>query len=154
MKIWIAGFGNIDREDDGAGIILAERLAEWLTGQGHDASLSLEHQLLPELVYEIDGADLAVFVDADMERHENGFAIRPVSPAPKIEGLNIHSMGPGWLLDLAHKMELSPKHAVLVGVSGESFNFSDEPTQICLERIAAAEKTFHTWFGDVVKSAG
>lgn len=147
MKVWIAGFGNIDREDDGAGIVLALRLADWL-GKEHDVSLSLEHQLLPELVYEIDGADMAIFVDADMRRHECGFSIRPISPSPQIEGLNIHSMGPGWLLELAQTMKLSPARALLVSVSGESFNFSNELTPECKIRLDAAEKSFKKYFSD------
>lgn len=146
MKLWIAGFGNIDREDDGAGIVLSLRIAEWLKGLGHDIDLSIEHQLLPELVYELEGRDLAIFVDADMQPHENGFSIRAVSPSPKIDGLNIHSMGPEWLLELAEKMQLSPKNAVLVSVSGESFNFSNGLTKECLSRIDGAEREFRKWF--------
>ena len=147
MKIWIAGFGNIDRQDDGSGIILASRIGRWLESKnGVDVKLSLEHQLLPEMAEELNNVDLAIFVDADMQQHENGWSIAEVSPSPDIEGLNIHSMGPAWLLHLSKQLGTQPKRALTLSVSGDSFDFSDHLTPACEERVCAAEKAFHEWF--------
>jgi len=147
MKVWIAGFGNIDRQDDGAGIILASRIAEWLQGKHeNDVKLSLEHQLLPELAEELNNVDLAIFVDADMRQHENGWNIAEADPSPRIDGLNIHSMGPAWLLHLARQLGTTPKRALTLSVSGSSFDFSDRVTSECEARINAAEKAFQEWY--------
>ena len=147
MKIWVAGFGNADRQDDGAGIILASRIVEWLKGRhGNDVKLSLEHQLLPELAEELAGTELAIFVDADMRQHENGWNIAEVLPSPRIEGFNIHSMGPAWLLKLSAQLGAPPKMALTLSVSGSSFDFSDRVTAECEARICAAERAFHEWF--------
>ena len=146
MKIWIAGFGNIDRQDDGVGIILASRVAEWLKNKPeNDVKLSLSHQLLPELAEELEGIDLAIFVDADMQQHENGWNIADAFPSPQVDGLNIHSMGPAWLLQLAEQLGTSPDCALTLSVSGSSFDFSDRLTPECEARMYAAEKAFHEW---------
>lgn len=146
MKIWIAGFGNEHREDDAAGPHLASRMAEWLSASGEDVSLSLEHQLLPELAEEMSGANLAVFVDADMETHEPGWRLREIRADRTLQSLNIHSMGPEWLLALSEALANPPALALLVSVSGESFNFSETMTPTCLERIDNAFEAFKTWF--------
>ena len=150
MKVWIAGFGNEHREDDAAGVILAERIYQFLAGlsegETDTVSLCIEHQLLPELVDELNGVDLAVFCDADTERYDQGFSIREVSPNPRLEGFNIHSMGPEWLLALAQQMKSSPRKALLVTISGERFDFSEAPTPVCLERIEKAEGAFRRYW--------
>jgi len=149
LKIWIAGFGNIDRQDDGVGIVLASRIAEWLKGK-HEVKLSIEHQLLPELAEELDGIDLAIFVDADMQQHEHGWNIAEVYSSPNIEGLNIHSMGPAWLLQLSEQLGTPPKRALTLSVSGNSFDFSNCMTPECEMRMLAAEKAFRKWFEEYV----
>jgi len=153
LKIWIAGFGNIDRQDDGVGIILASRIAKWLKGRhGNDVELSLSHQLLPELAEELEDIDLAIFADADMQQYENGWNIAEVCPSPHIDGLNIHSMGPAWLLQLSKQLGTPPKRAITLSVSGRSFDFSNYITSECEERMYAAEKVFHEWFNSMYEA--
>jgi hydrogenase maturation protease len=147
LRIWIAGFGNTDRQDDGVGIILASRIAQWLQGKsGYNVKLSLEHQLLPELAEELGGVDLAIFVDADMFQHESGWSIAELYSNPRIDGFNIHSMSPAWLLELSEKLGTPPKRALTLSVSGSSFDFSRNITSECETRMDAAEKAFHEWF--------
>ena len=146
MKIWIAGFGNEHREDDSAGVILAGRIRNFLAcSSGTEVFLCLEHQLLPELADELD-VDLAIFCDADAALHEEGFSIREISPNPYLSGFNIHSMGAQWLLALAEQLGISPVKALLITVSGDSFDFSETPTHICLERIDRAEEAFKAYW--------
>ncbi|MDR1378170.1 MAG: hydrogenase maturation protease [Synergistaceae bacterium] len=142
MKIWVAGFGNEYREDDGAGVLLASRIYAFLAEDSSlEVSLCLEHQLLPELAEELN-VDLAIFCDADAILHEKGFFLREVFPNSRIEGFNMHSMGPEWLLDLAGKTVKAPCRSLLITVSGERFDFSAAPTPLCLERIQRAEVAF------------
>ena len=151
MRIWIAGFGNIDRQDDGVGIVLAARIAEWLNNKhGNDIKLSLEHQLLPELAEELKGIDLAIFVDADMQQYENGWNIAEVRSSPNIEGLNMHSMGPAWLLQLSEQLGTPPRHALSLSVSGVGFDFSNCMTPECEKRMQACEKAFYEWFEEQI----
>ena len=149
-KIWVAGFGNEYREDDGAGVILARRIHEFLAARAEaEASLCLEHQLLPELAEEL-GVDVAVFCDADTRLYEEGFSMREIFPNPRLDGFNIHSMGPEWLLALAAQVGREPRKAVLISVSGERFDFSDAPTPVCLERIERAERAFRDYYAKLI----
>ena len=142
LKVLVAGFGNEYREDDAAGLIIARKIYAFLAGfAAVDAFLYLGQQLLPELAEELD-VDAAIFCDADTQFFEKGFSIREVSPNPRLNGFNIHSMGPEWLLALAAQVDRRPKKALLLTVSGERFDFSDTPTPACLERIERAEKAF------------
>ena len=142
----MAGFGNEYREDDAAGVILARKIHEFLAGRAEtEAFLCLEHQLLPELAEELD-VDAAIFCDADTRFYEGGFSIREVSSNPRLNGFNIHSMGPEWLLALAEQVGRVPGKAVLITVSGERFDFSDTPTPACLERIERAEEAFRIYW--------
>jgi hydrogenase maturation protease len=155
MKIWVAGFGNENREDDAAGTILAGRIHKFLEAEPDlDVVLCLEHQLLPELVEELEGVDLAVFCDADAVLHPEGFSLREARPNSRLDGFNIHSMGPEWLLALAEQMGTPPGKALLLTISGERFNFSETPTAVCAERIDRAEKAFRNcWRQNALKDS-
>ncbi|MDR3231834.1 MAG: hydrogenase maturation protease [Synergistaceae bacterium] len=146
-RVWVAGFGNEYREDDAAGVILAARLYEFLSGEPDvEATLCLEHQLLPELVDDLAGADVALFCDANTVLHEEGFSIREILPNSELEGFNMHSMGPEWLLALAGKVGMPPKKALLVTVSGDRFDFSETPTAACAKRIGRAREAFEKYW--------
>ena len=145
-RVWVAGFGNEYREDDAAGVIMASQIHEFLSGcAGVEVFMCLEHQLLPELATELD-VDVAIFCDADTRLYKEGFSIREVSMNPRLNGFNIHSMGPEWLLALANRVGHAPSKALLITVSGERFDFSDTPTPVCLERIERAEKAFRDYW--------
>ena len=103
MKVLVCGYGNPFRTDDGVGHLLAPAVAELFASRGGEADVRLEHQLLPEMAEEFGGYDLLVFADARVPGtgSGNGYDIREISPDPALEGLNIHSVGPEWILALA-----------------------------------------------------
>jgi hydrogenase maturation protease len=146
LKIWLAGFGNEHREDDGAGPVLARRIAGWLRSEGEDVALSLEHQLLPELVEEMNGVDLALFADASMEMFPSGWRLEEIQPDPTPHSLNIHSMGPQWLFALARILDSPPRLALLISISGSSFNFAPRLSRPCRRVLPRALEGFKAWF--------
>ncbi len=149
MRVLVCGYGNPFRTDDGAGHILAPLIGEFFESQGEDVEVRLEHQPLPEQAAEFDEFDLLVFADARVPGScsGEGFFIEEVSPDPALEGLNIHSAGPGWLLALASKIGVVIPPALLVSVEGESFDFGDTPTAKCMGRIEKALRSAEEWFG-------
>lgn len=80
MNVIVLGYGNPFRMDDGVGPVGACAIAEWFEKSGHEVTTWIGHQLLPEVVLELEGRDLAVFVDATIEEHPDGFAIYEVLP--------------------------------------------------------------------------
>ena len=147
MNILVCGYGNPYRTDDGVGYHLAPLLAQWLESIGQDVGLHLEHQILPELAEDLQGYDLAVFVDARVPSGTGeGFHVSDVHPHRELDGLNMHSVGPEWILYLMDTLGVSAPPSVLVSVDGESFDFGDELTPCCRGRMERAADSFRRWF--------
>lgn len=142
MKVLVAGYGNPFREDDRIGYELAPKILDYLRGkEGVSAELWLEQQLLPEIVDDMAGKDLVLFVDAAAEGPDE-FRIEKIQPDPNIEGLNIHSMGPAWILSLMESLDMPFPETLLISVRGHSFDFKDETTPICKSRMDKAFAAF------------
>jgi len=60
--------------------------------------------------------------------------------------LNIHSVGPEWVLALAAQIGGKVPPALLLSVEGESFDFGETPTSGCELRIGKAASAFENWF--------
>ncbi|ADE57669.1 MULTISPECIES: hydrogenase maturation protease [Aminobacterium] len=146
MKVFIAGFGNPFREDDSVGLQLAPQIAEWLEEEGFEVNLWIGQQLLPELAYDLEGAEIALFIDADMRELPEGYMLENVLSDAALEGLNIHSMGPAWLLSLMDRLEIPKPEAWLLSISGYSFDFSETLTEQCSLNAHKAEEAFKKWW--------
>jgi len=142
MNITIFGYGNDSRMDDGVAFVLAPLISEYLEGRGHRVILSLEHQLLPEAASDLETADFAIFVDASMETTPEGFQIRSVAAREILEGLNLHTVGPDWILAMGLRIHGRVPEAWLVTVEGDQFDFGDELTPACAKR---AERVLHAF---------
>lgn len=144
MRVLVCGYGNPFRTDDGVGHILAPAMAEMIASLGGEADVRLEHQLLPEMAEEFGQYDLLVFADARVPGtgSGNGYDIREISPDPALEGLNIHSVGPEWVLALAARIWGKVPPSLLVSVEGESFDFGERLTPACETRMKQALSDF------------
>jgi hydrogenase maturation protease len=150
VKALVCGYGNPFRTDDGVGHVLAPAAAEMISSLGGEAEVRLEHQLLPEMAEEFGEYDLLVFADARVPGtgSGNGYDIREISPDPALEGLNIHSVGPEWVLALAAAIGGYVPPAVLVSVEGASFDFGEGLTVACMKRMENALSAFEEWLRD------
>lgn len=146
MKILVLGYGNEFRQDDRVGHELAPRLVAWLQERGHEADLWLGQQVLPEIVYDLAEADLALFVDASVEILDEGWRLESLEADRRLEGLNIHALGPAWVLALMEDLALKRPRAYLLSVSGHSFDFSEELSPGCQIHLEAAWKGFLSWW--------
>jgi len=126
MKVLVAGYGNPFREDDRLGHELAPLVCEFLISKGED----------------LRDKDIAIFIDASAEGLPEGFLLEVMKPDPNIEGLNIHSMGPAWVLHLMESLKIPYPETLLLSVSGHSFDFKEEMTPICRERMERALHSF------------
>lgn len=142
MNITIFGYGNDSRMDDGVAFLLAPRIAAYLEERGHSVVLSLEHQLLPESAADLEEADFAVFVDASVEKSDEGFRVRRIEAREVFEGLNLHSVSPEWILAMGARLHGKVPEAWLVTVEGEQFDFGEELTPACARR---AERALHAF---------
>ncbi len=97
----VIGYGNSLRRDDGAGLILAAKLAAQLQAQGRTITLLTSHQLNPEMAEDIaeTNAPAVFFVDAEAAGENGPFAIRlaPVATGENSPSLG-HHFSPGLLM--------------------------------------------------------
>ena len=106
----IIGYGNSLRRDDGAGLVLAERLAGLWQAEGHSVRLLLTQQLTPEMALDLAEEDVGgvIFVDASVEPRTE-VALLPVddeystSGSDRHAGLN-HHVGTAMLLTYAERL--------------------------------------------------
>ncbi len=112
------GYGNPLRADDGLGPILAEVL-----GEGWEIITST--QLLPELAEPISRAKRVVFLDASVGDIPGDVTCTVIQPQAA-EGAFTHNVTPASLLAASLALyETAPK-AILIGVTGASFEYSTE----------------------------
>jgi hydrogenase maturation protease len=100
----IIGYGNSLRRDDGAGLVLAQRLAEQWKKDGHAVRLLLSHQLTPEMAIDLAHKDVAgvLFVDASVEPRTE-LALLPVDEEQSTSGSG-HQVGAATLLAYADQL--------------------------------------------------
>jgi hydrogenase maturation protease len=99
----VIGYGNELRADDGAGVVVARRLAE--TPYIADLQVLVRHQLTPELAVEVAAAGTVVLVDASAELPAGEVAVRQLSPSAEPGGSSSsHHMGPDAILALGREL--------------------------------------------------
>lgn len=139
--MYLIGFGNPGRGDDGLGPALADRLAaRGLPGLTvrRDFQLTVDHAL------RIAGEDRVVFADALM--HEAApFRFEPVLPRPARD-LASHSLSPASVLALAATLYDAAPVAHVLGISGTEFGeVKDGLSPAAEANLARAEAFLVDW---------
>lgn len=116
----ILGYGNPMREDDGAGMVAAERLRERFAGDP-DVRVVAAQQLTPELAPELAEYDRAVFIDASAELKPGWVSLDEVKPAALDHALT-HHLNPPALLAMARELYGNAPRAWLITVGGKYFS--------------------------------
>jgi hydrogenase maturation protease len=124
LRILILGYGNTLRGDDGLGVIVAQHLAETLSG----VDVIDAHQLLPEMAHTISRYDIVFFVDAAAGGVPGTFAHSLLEPVTEDEAAFSHNVTPARLLLAAEMLYGNRPAAELCTVAGGSFEFSEQLT--------------------------
>ncbi len=137
-KILVYGYGNPGRQDDGAGVEVINKLEEWKQTIGiPNLSLDANYQLNIEDSAEMQDKDIVVFVDASLEEDVDGFICTRVKPSSKAE-FTMHSVSPGFLLDLTQKIYNKDPKSYLVHIKGYEWEFQKEMTSKASENLDKA----------------
>lgn len=123
--------GNALRQDDGAGLRIAEAVEQLLPAS--QLRIVAVQQWTPELAEEIAGADLAIFADASAGDEAGEIRVREVKPPksartrPMRSGrVETHQLEPGELMALAEQMcGHAPARAFAVTVGAASFGYGE-----------------------------
>lgn len=115
----IIGYGNVDRGDDGAGIVAAERLRKL----GFDSVTCTSDGL--ELLDAWSGHDHVIIIDTVVTGAPTGTLHRwndcQSLPAP-LAATSSHGLGLAQAIDLAGTLELLPARLSVWGVEGSDFS--------------------------------
>jgi hydrogenase maturation protease len=153
MRSLVIGYGNADRQDDGAGWhildLLADRLGLEPDGQdlwSEDGTVCLHYalQLAPELAEFIAQFERVCFVDAHTGQEKDEFHAAPVEPEYQSSAFT-HHMTPATCMLLAEKLYGKNPEAILFSVRGYVFGFQNglsEKTTILAE---AAARRIWSW---------
>jgi len=129
----IIGYGNLGRQDDGLGFMMAEGIeALGLPFVTSEADM----QLQIEDAATISEHDIAVFVDAEIDGPEP-FSVKQIKPSLEIS-FTSHSVTPESILAICEDHLKHTPQAWLVGIRGYSFEFEEGLTPEAEENYEAA----------------
>ena len=120
MRIFVLGYGNPGRQDDGLGPALADAVdGLGLAGVTTDA----DYQLNIEDAAALAGHDIVLFVDASVDAAAP-FTLTRIAPAPEIT-FTTHTVSPESVLAICDDHFGPPPEAWVLGVRGYSFELAE-----------------------------
>lgn len=127
--ILIIAYGNGLRRDDGAGLVLGERLEALLRERGHEVERHSAHQLTPEMALAVaaEGVQSVIFVDtrvAGSQVESLHLEARRLTGEPSTASLG-HHLGPEAVMTYARLLFQSDPPAWLVTVPGFDFGHGE-----------------------------
>ena len=144
MRLVVFGWGNDARGDDGLGPLLLERVsrAAWAEVRSiEDFQLQIEHAL------DLDGADLALFLDAGKDTPAP-FAFREVAPRRDVSHTT-HALAPEAVLDVyVRALGKAPPAAFTLCVRGERFDLGQGLSPEASDRLEEAWSFVQELMGD------
>ena len=121
--IWVVGFGNRNRRDDGSGPYAADQLKACLGDTAGVHVISL-HQLVPELADELKSASCVYFIDAAQGFLPGNCLWRRIRPVMEMQ-TPAHSLSPEALLGLTRLIFNRCPPAWMITIQGSDFGFGE-----------------------------
>ena len=137
MKRLIIAYGNRDREDDGAGWHILEKITshydlavpeypgDWVETEDGSLRFLYLFQLLPEMAEDIVEYDQVIFIDTHNSDQLEDLLFEEVLPTTEHSAFT-HHMSAGELLSIAKTMTGKFPEAKMLTVRGFSFQFKQE----------------------------
>ncbi len=120
----VYGYGNLGRQDDGLGILLAEKWEYWARKHGIDhIDFEYNYQLNIEDAHTISQYENVIFLDASVEDIED-VKLSRVTPTAETE-FTMHAMYPGFILHLCQSLYDKSPNTFLLSIKGYEFEFNE-----------------------------
>lgn len=134
MRLVVFGWGNVSRGDDGLGPLLLARVAQ---ARWPDAKLIEDYQLQIEHALDLEGADLALFLDAGRGTPAP-FAFTEIHARPGMAHTT-HALAPQSVLAVYEKtLGGDPPPSFLLCTRGESFGLGERLSAQGAQRLEQA----------------
>jgi len=134
---WIIGYGNSHRQDDGIGPYVVDRLDKAVKHIKKIRTVTL-HQLEPELIEDLQHANIIIFIDATQDVIDNGLEWINVKPEFRGTFHVTHHFNPSFLLGLIHSFYQTYPETWLVTIQGTNFDFGENLTFRAKKRACRA----------------
>lgn len=136
-SVWIVGYGNPQRTDDGIGPYAADQLRDAFSGSPSIQVRSC-HQLDPALVEDLKDAGGVLFIDATVEALAGGWKRIPLEPRIDEWPYVVHDFDAPLLLGLIKAFYGRCPAAWMVSVQGEDFGFGEGLSEGARQRVHEA----------------
>lgn len=144
----IIGYGNILREDDGAGFHLVTSLATDVSP--HLARVLAVHQLTPELALELAAKDVdrVLFVDAQ-RKQDKPFVMRQLDPLAAAGSCG-HQLTPDLLLYMTHSLYQYTPKGWLLTLAAQQMGVGDSLSKTVQSALSGADTLIKKLLAGVV----
>ncbi len=122
-SVFVLGYGNPLRGDDGIGWAAASKLQERFN---ESPTINVETclQLTPELAEQFSENDLVILIDAAANGKPGEISVRLVDPVENHQPIN-HFSKPETILSMARDLYDKAPKAYIATITGESFEYED-----------------------------
>ena len=136
-SILVYGYGNPGRQDDGAGVMLAEKLDEWIVSRKLEGvHTDSNYQLNLEDAATISQYDLVIFADASHEEIDD-FRMDTLVGSARVE-FSMHAVTPAFILHLSKEVFNREPEAYLLHIKGYEWEFMASMTEKGEENLLKA----------------
>ncbi|MBN1117695.1 MAG: hydrogenase maturation protease [Bacteroidales bacterium] len=136
-KILVYGYGNPGRQDDGLGVLLAEKIGDWAKKNNYARiHTDTNYQLNIEDAYELNNYNAVIFADASVEEIDT-FLFEPLKPDFKTN-FSMHSVSPAFILGLCQEMYKDFPDTFLLHIKGFEWEFMEEISEKAVKNLDLA----------------
>ncbi|MCJ7774607.1 MAG: hydrogenase maturation protease [Desulfobacterales bacterium] len=125
QEIWIIGYGNPRRGDDGIGPHIVKILKKMILSTERIYFRAIP-QLTPDLIEDLQNANFILFIDATVKKLKKGWQLLKIQPDFSSVPFLTHHVTPAFLLGLFQSVHMRCPSAWLVSVQGYDFGMEDE----------------------------
>lgn len=160
QKILVIGYGNPDREDDGVGWHVLQKLSDHF-GQpvmaldggvfepSHNPQLIFVLQLTPEMAESVAEYDFVCFVDAHTGAYADDVRLAPLKPGYQASPFT-HHFSPESCLELAQALYGRAPTGLVVSVRGYRFGYHTELSPQTAPLVQTAVAQIIEWIDQVM----
>jgi hydrogenase maturation protease len=135
--LYIVGFGNPHRRDDGIGSYIVRQLKSALKSYATIGFLSVRHPE-PSIVADLQGADQILFVDATIKELPDGWQLNRIEPELEMLPYTTHHFTPTVILGMIQMLYGQSPPAWVLTVEGCDFGFGRRLTSTAKKRARSA----------------
>ncbi len=124
-KILVYGYGNPGRQDDGLGVLCAQKVKQWAEKHFPRAvDVDMNYQLNIEDAEKISHYDEVIFADASCEEIPH-FALLPLAPSQATLEFTMHAVSPAYVLHLCQTLFGKNPSASLLHIRGYDWGMKE-----------------------------